>query len=54
MPAMATHHTPFIAVLKGFACNVEQPLRPLIAVLVHMEVQVQIPLLSKREDPVTL
>ena len=51
MPAVATHHTALVAVLHRLARNVQEPPRPLIAILIHMEIQVQIPLLCKCEHP---
>jgi len=38
LPAMSADDSALIAVLDGFASNVQQALGPFIAILIHMEV----------------
>ena len=50
-PAVPADNPPMVLVLDCLACDIQETLGLLIAVLIHMEVQVQVPLLSKGENP---
>ncbi len=45
-PTMAADNSPMVLVLDGFARDMQQAFGFLVAVLINMEVQVQIPLLG--------
>ena len=53
-PAVATHDTPLVAMLDGFTGDIEEPLGLMVAILIYMEVQVQVPLLGQLEHPAQL
>lgn len=50
-PAVTTDYAALIAMLNGLARNVQQPLGSLIAVLVHMKVQIKVAILGQGKDP---
>ena len=50
-PAVPTHNSALVAVLDGLLGHMEEPCGQLIAVLIDVEVQVQIPFLCQVEHP---
>ena len=53
IPAVATDNSPLVVMLAGLASNVQQAFGPLIAVLIHMEVQIQVALFGQGKHPAT-
>lgn len=48
---MPTYDTALVTMLYGLLRHIEQAFRLQIAILIHMEVQVQVPVLRQPEDP---
>ena len=53
IPAVATDDSSLVIVLACLASNVQQALRPFIAILIHMEVKVQVTLFGQGEHSAT-
>mmetsp|Transcript_10524 Transcript_10524/g.25746 ORF Transcript_10524/g.25746 Transcript_10524/m.25746 type:complete len:355 (-) Transcript_10524:624-1688(-) len=50
--AVTAHELPLVVAADGSFCDVKQPLGALVAVLIHVEVQVQLPLVGQPKDDV--
>ena len=51
IPAMAADDPALVAMLDGLTSNMQQAFGLLVAILINMKVQVQVPLFGKLEDP---